>query len=126
MTRYRIEVGREDGVSPRNIVGAVANEAGIESQFIGPIKIYPFFSTVDLPEGMPKDIYQTLQRTWVVGKQLRLRPDRGPGSGNASGGGGGGYRKGGKPGGKKRGNPAASFGGHGVVAKKKKKKQRKG
>lgn len=79
MIRYRIEVGREDGVAPRNIVGAVANEAGIESEFIGPIKIYPRFSTVDLPEGMPKDIYQTLQRTWVVGKQLRIRPDRGPG-----------------------------------------------
>jgi len=78
MIRYRIEVGREDGVAPRNIVGAVANEAGIESEFIGPIKIYPRFSTVDLPEGMPKDIYQTLQRTWVVGKQLRMRPDRGP------------------------------------------------
>jgi ATP-dependent RNA helicase DeaD len=79
MIRYRIEVGREHGVAPRNIVGAVANEAGIESEFIGPIKIYPHFSTVDLPEGMPKDIYQTLQRTWVAGKQLRIRPDRGPG-----------------------------------------------
>ena len=56
MIRYRIEVGRNDGVAPRNIVGAVANEAGIESEFIGPIKIYPHFSTVDLPEGMPKDV----------------------------------------------------------------------
>ncbi len=78
MTRYRIEVGRNDGVAPRNIVGAVANEAGIESEFIGPIKIYPHFSTVDLPEGMPKDIYRTLQRTWVSGKQLQIRPDRHP------------------------------------------------
>ncbi|MEM6473740.1 MAG: DbpA RNA binding domain-containing protein, partial [Planctomycetota bacterium] len=58
---------------------AVANEAGIESEFIGPIKIYPHFSTIDLPEGMPKDVFQTLQRTWVSGKQLRIRPDRGPG-----------------------------------------------
>lgn len=93
MLRYRIEVGRNDGVAPRNIVGAIANEAGIESEFIGPIKIYPHFSTVDLPEGMPKDIYQTLQRTWVSGKQLRMRPDRGPGQGDRSGG----FRKGGKP-----------------------------
>ncbi|MEM6469751.1 MAG: DEAD/DEAH box helicase, partial [Planctomycetota bacterium] len=67
MIRYRIEVGRNDGVAPRNIVGAVANEAGIESEFIGPIKIYPHFSTIDLPEGMPKDVFQTLQRTWVSG-----------------------------------------------------------
>ncbi|KAA5541098.1 DEAD/DEAH box helicase [Roseiconus nitratireducens] len=109
MVRYRIEVGRNDGVAPRNIVGAVANEAGIESEFIGPIKIYPHFSTVDLPEGMPKDIYRTLQRTWVAGKQLRIRPDRGPGPGGAKR--RDDFRRGGKPAG-------------GTAVRKKKKKKR--
>ncbi|MCA9137767.1 MAG: DEAD/DEAH box helicase [Planctomycetales bacterium] len=130
MIRYRIEVGRNDGVAPRNIVGAVANEAGIESDFIGPIKIYPHFSTVDLPEGMPKDVFQTLQRTWVAGKQLRIRPDRGgPGGSTREGG----FRKGGKPGGKKTGDKkrGKSFDAFSASStegkpKKKKKKKRKG
>ncbi len=72
MTRYRIEVGRDDGVKPGNIVGAIANEAGLEGEFIGPILIQGSYSLVDLPEGMPKNIYQSLRRTWVAGKPLRL------------------------------------------------------
>ncbi|QDT09449.1 DEAD/DEAH box helicase [Stieleria marina] len=77
MQRYRIEVGRQDGVKPGNIVGAVANEAGIDGEFIGPIKIHDSYSTVDLPEGMPKDVYQSLSRTWVSGKQLNIKTDTG-------------------------------------------------
>jgi ATP-dependent RNA helicase DeaD len=72
MTRYRIAVGRNDGVKPGNIVGAVANEAGIDGEFIGPIAIHDSFSTVDLPQGLPREIYETLKRTRVAGKQLRL------------------------------------------------------
>lgn len=118
MIRYRIEVGRNDNVAPKNIVGAIANEAGIESNFIGPIKIFPHFSTVDLPEGMPADIYQTLQRTWVVGKQLKIRPDRGPRD-NADdrgkfrkGGKSSGRPGGGRPAGKPGGRSGARAGGH--------------
>ncbi|WP_231753197.1 DEAD/DEAH box helicase [Rosistilla carotiformis] len=73
MTRYRIQVGWQDGVKPGNIVGAVANEAGIAGDCIGPIQINDRYSTIDLPEGMPSDIYHTLSNTWVSGKQLRLR-----------------------------------------------------
>jgi ATP-dependent RNA helicase DeaD len=72
MDRYRIEVGRDDGVKPGNIVGAVANEGGIDGEHIGPINIHDAYSTIDLPEGMPRDIFQTLQQTRVAGKQLRL------------------------------------------------------
>ena len=72
MDRYRIEVGRDDGVKPGNIVGAVANEGGIDGEHIGPINIHDSYSTIDLPEGMPRDIFQTLQQTRVAGKQLRL------------------------------------------------------
>jgi ATP-dependent RNA helicase DeaD len=82
MTRYRIEVGRRDGVKPGNIVGAVANEAGIDGEVIGPIRIHDSYSTIDLPEGMPRDIYQTLRRTWVAGKELRLS-DAGEQSGDS-------------------------------------------
>jgi ATP-dependent RNA helicase DeaD len=78
MMRYRIEVGRQDGVKPGNIVGAVTGEAGIDGSAIGAIKINDSFSLIDLPAGMPSDIYQKLQRTWVAGKQLRLRSDQQP------------------------------------------------
>lgn len=76
MKRYRIEVGRRDGVRPGNIVGAVANEGGIDSEFIGPIMIHDSFSTIDLPQGMPGTIFQTLRRTRVSGKPLRISVDR--------------------------------------------------
>ena len=75
MRRYRIEVGREDEVQPKNIVGAIANEAGLDSRNIGHIKLYDRYSTVDLPEGMPESALSHLQKVWVCGKQLRLHPD---------------------------------------------------
>ncbi|TWU01067.1 DEAD/DEAH box helicase [Stieleria varia] len=72
MLRYRIEVGRRDGVKPGNIVGAVANEGGIDSEFIGPITINDGYSTIDLPQGMPTTIFETLQKTRVCGKVMRI------------------------------------------------------
>lgn len=72
MTRYRLDVGWQDGVKPGNIVGAVANEAGIDGEYIGPINIRDSHTLIDLPEGMPSDIYQTLRKTWVAGKRLNL------------------------------------------------------
>ncbi len=96
MARYRIEVGHRDGVKPGNIVGAVANEAGIEGKSIGPIQIYTAHSTIDLPSGMPADVREILTNTRVVGRELKIREatpkdevqeDRGRGG---YGGGGGG------------------------------------
>ncbi|HDP69654.1 MAG TPA: DEAD/DEAH box helicase [Actinobacteria bacterium] len=72
MERFRIEVGRIHGVNPGNIVGAIANEAGIDSKFIGRINIYDNFSTVDLPEGMSRDILNVLKKVWVSGQQLKI------------------------------------------------------
>ncbi len=72
MERYRIEVGHHDKIKPGNIVGAIANEGGLDSEHIGRIDIHDNYSTVDLPEGMPKDIFQDLQKTRVAGKLLRL------------------------------------------------------
>ena len=72
MERYRLEVGRQHNVRPGNIVGAIANEAEIDSQYIGRIVINEDHSTVDLPEGMPKETYKTLKKAWVAGQQLRI------------------------------------------------------
>ena len=69
---FRIEVGHQHGVKPANIVGAIANEAGLESQHIGRIEIYDDYSTIDLPVGMPRSVFRDLQKTWVCGRQLRI------------------------------------------------------
>ncbi|MDE2249411.1 MAG: DbpA RNA binding domain-containing protein, partial [Xanthomonadaceae bacterium] len=69
---YRIEVGHEHGVKPGNIVGAIANEAGLESQFIGRLSIRDHYSLIDLPEGMPKEVFEHLKKVWVVQQQLRI------------------------------------------------------
>lgn len=77
LIRYRLEVGRNDNVKPGDIVGAIANEAGVESQHIGHIKLYDDFSTVDLPDGMPKEILQHLQQVRICNRPLLIKIDRG-------------------------------------------------
>lgn len=72
MERFRLEVGRNHAVKARNIVGAIANEAGLESQYIGPIEINDDYSLVDLPVGMPREVFRDLKKTWVCGCRLRL------------------------------------------------------
>jgi len=72
MKRFRVEVGYDHGVKPGNIVGAIANEAGLDSKMIGQIEIYDGYSVVDLPDGMPKDVYQDLQKAWVCQQQLKI------------------------------------------------------
>jgi ATP-dependent RNA helicase DeaD len=72
MQRYRIEVGHEHKVKPGNIVGAIANEAEIESKHIGRINIFEDYSVVDLPEGMPKEILQHLKNTFIGGRKTHI------------------------------------------------------
>jgi ATP-dependent RNA helicase DeaD len=76
---FRIEVGRVHGVEPRNIVGAIANEAGLDASHVGRIELFDEYSTVELPAGMPKPVFDHLRRVWVSGRQLKLtraEPDR--------------------------------------------------
>jgi ATP-dependent RNA helicase DeaD len=69
---YRIEVGHEHGVKPGNIIGAIANEAGLESQHIGRLSIRGEYSLIDLPDGMPKEVFEHLKKVWVAQQQLRI------------------------------------------------------
>ncbi len=73
MVTYRLAVGKTHGTEPRHIVGAIANEAGVESQYIQNIDINADFSTVDLPDGMPKEIEKHLKGVRVMGEKLQLR-----------------------------------------------------
>ena len=72
METFRIEVGKIHGVKPGNIVGAIANETGLDGDHIARIKIEENYSTVELPVGMPKDIFQELKKVWVAGQQLKI------------------------------------------------------
>ncbi|MGN6513723.1 MAG: DEAD/DEAH box helicase, partial [Lysobacteraceae bacterium] len=73
METFRIEVGHAHGVQPGNIVGAIANEADLESRYIGRIDIRDDYSLVDLPEGMPREILDHLKKVRVAGQPLRMR-----------------------------------------------------
>jgi ATP-dependent RNA helicase DeaD len=72
METFRIEVGSVHGIKPGNIVGAIANESGIEGVHIGRVDIREDHSYVDLPEGMPKQIFKQLQKVRVAGRELRI------------------------------------------------------
>ncbi len=72
MTRFRLEVGNQHGVRPGNIVGCIANEAGLDSEFIRQLNIEDTYSTVDLPADMPKKAREDLRKAWVCGQQLKI------------------------------------------------------
>jgi ATP-dependent RNA helicase DeaD len=72
MERFRVAVGYQHGVKPGNIVGAIANEAELESKYIGHIEIFDDFSTVDLPAGMPPQTMRQLRNAWVCQQKLAI------------------------------------------------------
>lgn len=72
MERYRIEVGRRHGVKAGNIVGAISNESGLDSKHIGNIDINPDFSFIDLPYGMPEEVFTVLKKTWVRSRKMEI------------------------------------------------------
>lgn len=72
METYRIEVGHAHGVKPGNIVGAIANETGIDGDHIARIRIEDDYSTVELPAGMPKQLFDELKKIRVAGQLLNI------------------------------------------------------
>ena len=72
MDLYRIEVGRSDGVEVRHIVGAIANQGDINSRYIGHIKLYDDYSTVELPQGMPSTMLQQFSKARVLNKAMQM------------------------------------------------------
>ena len=112
MELYRIEVGRDDGVEVRHIVGAIANEGDISSRYIGNIKLFGSHSTIELPKGMPGEVLQHFTRTRILNKPMNMqlmgdaqpRTDRG-GERRGGGRGFGGERR---EGGRSEGNRAGA------------------
>lgn len=73
MVRYRLAVGRRDGAMPKDIVGAIANEADIDSRYIGRIQLFDDFTVVDLPSGMPKELLNDLQKVRIRQQPIKIR-----------------------------------------------------
>ncbi|WP_432473103.1 DEAD/DEAH box helicase [Amphritea sp. HPY] len=69
---YRLDVGRNDGVQVKNIVGAIANEADINSRHIGDIRLHDEYSTVQLPKGMPEDMLKHLKDVQICRKKTNI------------------------------------------------------
>ncbi|MBC8944794.1 DEAD/DEAH family ATP-dependent RNA helicase [Xenorhabdus indica] len=103
MELYRIEVGRDDGVEVRHIVGAIANEGDISSRYIGNIKLFATHSTIELPKGMPGELLTHFTRTRILNKPMNMqllgdaqpfeRRERRGGGRNSNGNGGNGPRR---------------------------------
>ena len=72
MQRYRVEVGHRDRVKPGNLVGAIAGETGLQGRMIGRIQIFDNHSLVDLPKGMPEDVFNSLRRLRVMNRELQI------------------------------------------------------
>ena len=72
MDRFRVEVGHRDRVKPGNLVGAIANEAGLKGRSIGRIRIFENYSLVDLPKQMPDNVFQALKKVKVMNRELQI------------------------------------------------------
>ncbi|SFM67354.1 ATP-dependent RNA helicase CsdA [Ectothiorhodospira mobilis] len=77
MQRFRVDVGHQHGLKPGNLVGAIANEAGLDNGHIGRIDISDDHATVDLPAQIPPALVDHLKSVWVCGQRLGLRPVHG-------------------------------------------------
>jgi ATP-dependent RNA helicase DeaD len=96
MERYRVAVGRNHGLRPEHLVGAIANKANLNSRNIGRIDIREDYSTIDLPEGMPSHVMHTLKNLRVAGHPLLISKNQGgrfPAKNNRRPAGGGGSRR---------------------------------
>jgi ATP-dependent RNA helicase DeaD len=70
LARLFLDVGREDGVRPADIVGAIANEAGIPGRAVGAIELHENFSFVDVPAGAAERVVRALKNTTIRGRRV--------------------------------------------------------
>ena len=75
---YRLEVGKEHGARPGDIVGAIANEISLDSSYIGAINLHERYSFVQLPKGMPDKAFKQLKRVRVRRQALEISVSEAP------------------------------------------------
>ena len=76
VTRLYIALGRRAGIRPADLVGAIANEAGIDARAVGSIEIADRFSIVEVPDDSADDIIGALRSTTIRGRRVMVRRDR--------------------------------------------------
>ncbi|MFN9731394.1 MAG: DEAD/DEAH box helicase [Pseudomonadota bacterium] len=84
LATWRVSVGHRHGVKPGNLVGAIANEAGLDASAIGRIEIEEGYSRIDLPANLPPAVVEHLAGVRVAGQKLRLAPWRDPAAPSAA------------------------------------------
>jgi ATP-dependent RNA helicase DeaD len=72
MERFHISVGKAHGVKPASIVQAISDVAGLSDKDIGRIELHDQFSFIELPFGMPKEVFNDLKKTKVSGEKLAI------------------------------------------------------
>ena len=77
MAVYKIAVGKRQQVRPGAIVGAIANEGGLNSRDFGKISIFSEHSLVELPADLPMEVFEALEDTRVSGQLIKIEPDPG-------------------------------------------------
>src|SRR5258706_15406576 len=65
MTGLYLDVGRDDGIRPADLAGAIANEAGLPGNSIGAIELYDHFAFVEVPENSVDRVLKALKRTSI-------------------------------------------------------------
>lgn len=70
LVRLFLDIGRDDGVRPADIVGAIANEAGVPGRAIGPIELFDRFTFVDVPSGAVERVVRALKNTTIRGRRV--------------------------------------------------------
>ncbi len=73
MVRYRVDLGREQGITPGDLVGAIANEGKISGQSIGHIRLFDTCSSVYLPEGLDPQVLSVLKDAKIRNKPMSLQ-----------------------------------------------------
>ena len=73
MAKVYIGAGREAGIRPGDLVGAIANEAGLNSNVIGAVEVMDRFSLVEVPEVLAREIIEALSRARVKGQKVAVR-----------------------------------------------------
>jgi ATP-dependent RNA helicase DeaD len=77
MAKIYIGAGRQAGVRPQDLVGAIANEAGVAGALIGAIQIADRFSLVEVPEDVANEVIRALGNSTIRGKKVQVRRDKG-------------------------------------------------
>jgi ATP-dependent RNA helicase DeaD len=72
MSRLFVNVGRNEGIRPADIVGAIAGEAGIPGRSIGAIDLYDTYAFVEVPQEVARKVVDALNRATLRGHPVRV------------------------------------------------------